>query len=236
MVNAMDGRRWPRLVEGYRHRFRVLLARVRPRRLEFGVDLLLGRARERAAREGVPLPAALEQLYRETRRRVHRRLEVTGACTVPAAPPRFLCDGSLRGLARWLRAAGHEAEADGAPGDALLARARAEGRTLVTGDTRVLARRVVRDGTVPVVWLPTAPAAADQVDMLLGDLDLPRRRPRCMACGGALAPVAKEDVLDRIPPRTRGWKDEYFACAGCGKLFWEGTHWERIARRLERAR
>ena len=26
------------------------------------------------------------------------------------------------------------------------------------------------------------------------------------------------------------WKDEYFVCAGCDRLFWRGTHWERIER------
>ena len=39
-----------RIEEGFRRRFRELLARVRPRRLEFGVELLIGRARERAQR------------------------------------------------------------------------------------------------------------------------------------------------------------------------------------------
>jgi uncharacterized protein with PIN domain len=44
--------------------------------------------------------------------------------------------------------------------------------------------------------------------------------------------VEKERVRDRIPPRTARWKDEYFLCAGCGRLFWHGTHWERISRVL----
>jgi uncharacterized protein with PIN domain len=53
-----------------------------------------------------------------------------------------------------------------------------------------------------------------------------------MSCGGALRAVAKDEVIERIPPRTRRWKDDYFVCAGCGTLFWPGTHWEKIARRL----
>jgi uncharacterized protein with PIN domain len=53
-----------------------------------------------------------------------------------------------------------------------------------------------------------------------------------MACGGALEAVAKDTVRERIPPRTAAWKDEYFLCAACGRLFWKGTHWERIERRL----
>ncbi len=56
-----------------------------------------------------------------------------------------------------------------------------------------------------------------------------------MACGGALVQARKEDVHPRIPPRTALWKDEYFVCAGCDRLFWQGTHWERIAHALAAA-
>ena len=62
---------------------------------------------------------------------------------------KFLCDEMLRGLARWLRAAGYDTavaevgERDGA----LLARAVAEGRLLVTRDREMNERRG-SDGTV----------------------------------------------------------------------------------------
>jgi uncharacterized protein with PIN domain len=68
--------------------------------------------------------------------------------------------------------------------------------------------------------------------MVLRDLGLELRPPRCMACGGRLEPVEKAAVVERIPPRTARWKDTYFVCGGCGRLLWEGTHWERIVGRL----
>ena len=46
----------------------------------------------------------------------------------------------------------------------------------------------------------------------------------------------KEQLKERIPPRTYHWLDEYFLCRQCGKLFWHGTHWERIRARLEQMR
>jgi uncharacterized protein with PIN domain len=69
----------------------------------------------------------------------------------------------------------------------------------------------------------------EQLAMVLRDLGLRPREARCMACGGALHRARKEDVRPRIPPRTALWKDEYFLCAACDRLFWQGTHWERIA-------
>jgi uncharacterized protein with PIN domain len=55
-----------------------------------------------------------------------------------------------------------------------------------------------------------------------------------MACGGELAPVDKQSYRDRIPPRTFPWLDDYFLCRRCGRLFWEGTHWQRTRSHLKR--
>lgn len=236
----MDGR----IEAGFRYRFRVLLKLVGAKRLDFGVDLLVKRGRERAAVEGVSLGRALAGLYEETRRKVARRVEVTGCSwgEIPwerfseASPPSFLCDPSLGGLARWLRAAGYEASADDAvPGHRLPDEALRRGHVLLTTESEVLLRRIVGNGSLPVVWVPSALTMREQLTMVLRDLGLDLRDARCMACGGELVPTAKEAVFPRIPPRTARWLDEYFVCARCDRLFWRGTHWERIARTLEEA-
>jgi uncharacterized protein len=201
------------------------------------VELLMGRARQRSVSEGMPLPDALAAQYEHARVRVSKRAALMAACAVePTAArvtPRFLCDESLGGLARWLRAAGYEASwRAGAPAEDLAREADRGGLTLLTTDTAVLRMRGVRDGTVDVLWVPPMGGRVEQLGLVLRDLELARREPRCMSCGGALRAVAKDDVLERIPPRTRRWKDDYFVCEGCGTLFWPGTHWERIASRL----
>ncbi|HEC63371.1 MAG TPA: hypothetical protein ENI38_03180, partial [Candidatus Acetothermia bacterium] len=56
---------------------------------------------------------------------------------------------------------------------------------------------------------------------------------RCLECGGVLKKVEKEEVLARIPPRTAAWLSEYVLCQGCGKLFWRGTHFQRLSRLVE---
>jgi uncharacterized protein with PIN domain len=229
-----------RLEAGYREKFRTLLAKVRPRRLEFGADLLIRRAQELRIRDGIPLGLALARVYDDTRKRVEKRLAVTAACSLSGRPlgeegepPRFVCDASLGGLARWLRAVGYEAEwVETGGADELLRRATAAGATVVTTDSRLLERSVIRNGEVRAEWLPSDLPRTAQLRMLMRDLSLRVRDPRCMSCGGQLRAVAKEDVAARIPPRTARWKDEYFVCSGCDRLFWQGTHWERIARRL----
>jgi hypothetical protein len=229
------------LQESYRERFRELLARVEPRRLEFGVELLIERARARRDSFGVPRAQALSELYETTRERVERRLQAQAACPVgggalpPAAmadPPLFVCDGSLGGLARWLRAAGYQAVRVSGGGERARGEALRSGGVLLTSDKDVAERRA---GAVPrhaVLHVPVELPVAEQLGRVLRAWTLRPRAPRCMACGAALREVEKERVRDRIPPRTARWKDEYFLCAGCGRLFWQGTHWERIARVL----
>ena len=199
------------------------------------------RGRELGLREGIPLGRALARVYEDTRRRVEKRLALTIACTLSGRPlgddsgeaPRFVCDASLGGLARWLRAAGYEADwlEQGGAND-LLGRARESGATLLTTDARLMERTVIRDGAVSAQWIPSDLSRTAQLRMLMRDLSLKVRPPRCMSCGAELRSVPKEHVADRIPPKTAKWKDEYFVCSGCGGLFWQGTHWERIARRL----
>jgi len=226
-----------RIEEGYREKFRTLLARVRPRRLDFGVELLMGRARDRARRDGIDVPRALAEMYEHTRVRVEKRVALMERCSVapPArsaagTPPRFACDANLGGLARWLRAAGYEAFwTAGIDDGQLVEEARARGAVLLTGDVGIMRRRPIRQGDVAALWVPSSLGRLEQLAMVMRELGLPRRTPRCMACGGELRAVEKRAVSDRIPPRTARWKDEYFVCADCDKLFWRGTHWERIA-------
>lgn len=227
-----------RLETGYRAKFRWLLAKVRPRRLDFGIELLMRRARELSEREGVSRSEALARVYEFTRWRVKKRLERTAACRLngqpldaPAEPPRFVCDASLGGLARWLRAAGYEADAVGSNKN--VADAGRRRPVLVTTDSRQAARMGVAEGEPELLWVPSSLRRVRQLGVVLRDLDLEPREPRCMACGAELRRVPKQEVEARIPPRTARWKDEYFLCAGCGRLFWQGTHWQRIAEQLQ---
>jgi uncharacterized protein with PIN domain len=218
----------------------------------------MGRGREKAEREGRPLAEALTRVYLFTRARVARRLLVTGACTLAEAPwsklggkpPSLLCDQSLGGLARWLRAAGYEAKASRSPGlgdprprsigprrgvDGLLDEAAAGGHLLLTSVDDLLDRRLVRDGRVLALWIPTGLEPTAQLALALADLGLPLRAPRCMSCGGVLESRPKPEVAPRIPPRTARWRDDYWTCGSCARLFWKGTHWERIAKALDEA-
>jgi uncharacterized protein with PIN domain len=143
----------------------------------------------------------------------------------------------LGGLARWLRAAGYDTtwQADIADWD-LVRLAQNDGRLLLTSDSGICRIGIVRDGEVPALLIPHGLGKLDQLVFVLRKLDLTIREPRCMACGGPLQEVDKEQVRDRVPPRTLGWLEDFYECSHCGQLFWRGTHWQQIVAKLEKAK
>jgi uncharacterized protein with PIN domain len=143
----------------------------------------------------------------------------------------FACDAMLGTLARWLRFAGFDTSYDAnLPDSTLAAVARREGRWLLTRDRRLAA------AAGPRVILLRQPDLARQVDELRTrlalSLDPQRVFTRCSRCNGALEPVERPDVARRIPPYVAAHALRFVHCPGCRRVYWPGTHTERIADRI----
>jgi uncharacterized protein with PIN domain len=150
--------------------------------------------------------------------------------------PQFACDVMLCGLARWLRAAGYDAWwQEGVAERDLIRVAQRDGLTLLSSDTQLFHRNLLRDGTLPALQLPHNLGTQEQLAFVLKKLGLPLREPRCMACGGGLVEVPRDQARDRVPPRTVAWADRFWECDRCRRIFWRGTHWQRIEQRLRQA-
>jgi uncharacterized protein with PIN domain len=219
-----------RIAKGYESRFRSLLELAGARRLEQGVAWFMAQAQKRSLEGKQELSEALEEVYtRVTAKAAFRNHKPD------PAELRFFCDAGLGGLARWLRGAGYESDwqPDIADGE-LLRQAQAHEAIILTTDSGVMERRLVRSRTIPAFWLPPTLKIRDQLALVFREFDLRPREPRCMSCGGALKRVDKERLKDRIPPKTYRWLNEFFVCQHCGKLLWRGSHWEKISHALER--
>lgn len=142
----------------------------------------------------------------------------------------------LGGLARWLRAAGYDTSLESGIDDRdLICLSRDEGRTLLSSDTKIFQFAVIRDGRQPALFVPIRMAPLAQLGYVLTKLRLSLQEPRCMACGGKLVEVPKEQVADRVPPRTFAWLERFWECIRCRQVFWHGTHWNRITEALRLA-
>lgn len=150
---------------------------------------------------------------------------------------KFLCDAMLGALAKWLRAAGHDAyyarEGTDTSDRHLVRLAMEEGRVLLTSDRGFLERKPVRDGEIEFLLVPHAPVE-EQLRLVAGRLGLERRPSRCMECNGKLEVVPSDAVAARLPPKVAEVGDSFFLCEGCGRVFWHGSHWKRIGGRLDR--
>jgi uncharacterized protein with PIN domain len=155
----------------------------------------------------------------------------------PSSSTTFACDAMLGGLARWLRAAGYDASRkEGIADWELIRTARYEDRMVLSSDTGIFRRGVIRDGDVPALFVPHGLGIQQQLAFVLQQLDLPLGESRCMACGGVLMEIAKDAVRERVPPRSFAWVDQFWECQLCRHLFWKGTHWPRILDQLQQAR
>ncbi len=56
---------------------------------------------------------------------------------------------------------------------------------------------------------------------------------RCSACNSYLQPVSKSEIKDKIHADTHQSYKEFWQCKGCGKIYWEGSHYDRIVKWVE---
>jgi uncharacterized protein with PIN domain len=153
----------------------------------------------------------------------------------PLRDVRFVVDVHLGRLARHLRLLGFDTRWSNDLDDATLsAIGEAEHRVVLTRDRGLLKRRRVTHGLFVHAERPI-----DQAAEVVRRLDLANRLApftRCLRCGGRLASVDKADVLDRLEPLTRRHVDEFHRCAGCGQVYWRGSHHARLAGVVEQIR
>lgn len=157
-------------------------------------------------------------------------LDVTPMLRVREHPLRvmhFIADAHLGGLARLLRMAGFDTLYDNNFQDSEIEMIGArEGRIVLTRDRELLMRRSITHGCFVRALKPP-----QQLCEIFDRLDLSRSvRPftLCLQCNARLRPIAKAEVLTRIPPSVRERFDHFSTCDVCRRVFWEGSHWQRM--------
>ena len=138
---------------------------------------------------------------------------------------RFVLDVHLGTLARRLRLVGVDAAyANDLDDDALIERANAGRRVLLTQDRGLLRRRKL--------WLGAYVRGARPEEQLRDVLDrfAPPLVPwtRCTACNGLLSPARKADIEQLLRPGTRRTYQSFSRCAACGRVYWRGAHSKRL--------
>lgn len=151
-------------------------------------------------------------------------------------PIRFLLDNHLGRLARMLRLLGlntlyYNNDLD----DAQLAqKAHDDDRVLLTRDRGLLKRSLVTHG-----YCLRTTDSEEQLRAVLHRFDLiGKLQPwtRCLRCNGFLQAIPKQAIIERLEPRTRRYYDDFFICADCGQIYWQGSHFPDLDRLVQSVR
>ena len=150
--------------------------------------------------------------------------------------PKFIVDNNVGKLAKWLRIMGYDALFFNGSNDSnMIAIALAEGRVILTRDTQIVKRRVVTSGQLNVILIQSdKPELQMQqvIDALSLDCQL-RPFVICLECNQPLLERSKEQVKDLVPPYVFQTQSQYMECPACHRIYWRGTHWQAMTRKLE---
>ncbi len=132
---------------------------------------------------------------------------------------RFIVDEMLLRLGRWLRLLGQDvANPNGEDDKELLKRAKQENRTLITRDKRLA--EFCSSAGASCVLIKSARLEGQLEEMAKLGIPLDLNPTRCTICNSPLR---------KVEPSEK----EMWICEGCGKLYWQGSHWKRIAETLK---
>jgi uncharacterized protein len=151
---------------------------------------------------------------------------------------RFVADGHLGALARNLRLLGCDTLYEPTANDRrLLELMSTDHRALLTRDRRLLMHSIVRDGYCPRSFDPELQTTEVLRRFgLSGSQSFIAPFSRCLECNGLLTSVRKEDVTERLAaePRTLQYYQDYRLCTTCGRIYWAGSHFSKLAERVSR--
>lgn len=149
-------------------------------------------------------------------------------------PVRFFADAMLGKLARWLRLLGYDTAYERHIGDqAIVERSLRENRWLLTRDRYLLARKILQGRST----LIRNDDVGDQLQQLRRELGITltldqATDSRCMTCNHPLEALSPDEAAPRVPPYVARSQIHFVTCPQCERVFWPGTHWAHLQRRL----
>lgn len=146
---------------------------------------------------------------------------------VPAGQMRFVLDMHLGKLARYLRLLGFDSAYRNNFNDEELAEiATIENRILLTRDRRLLMRKIIQYGYCVRALDPRKQLLEVLPAFKLQEKISPFQR--CPHCNELLIEVSKEKVQDQLEPLTKKYYNEFHQCPNCKRVYWKGSHYERM--------
>jgi hypothetical protein len=97
-------------------------------------------------------------------------------------------------------------------------------------------RRVVTSGRLKAILIKSDKPEL-QMQQVINDLNLDCQfRPFaiCLECNQPLLERSKQQVEGQVPPYVFQTQNQYVECPVCHRIYWRGTHWQRMTSKLKK--
>lgn len=145
----------------------------------------------------------------------------------PLREPKFILDVHLGTLAKYLRLLGFDTIYRNNLEDVEIINLSVKGqRIILTRDLLILKNGKVTHGyfvreTIPMKQLREIVRRFDLKDHF-------NPFHRCLECNGIISNVDKSEIENEIQENTRKAFQEFYQCQICKKIYWKGSHYERM--------
>jgi uncharacterized protein len=159
---------------------------------------------------------------------------VTRLRKIPLRKNKFIADINLGDIVKYMRVLGLDLYYNPLSSTReIIEISKRENRIILTKSRKLLKFKEVSHG----IFIHPG-TTTEQIRRIIDYLDIKDNiKPfsRCLGCNTLLNIVQKEKILDRIPPKTKAFCDEYVQCPSCDKIYWKGTHFirmEKVVRKI----
>lgn len=151
---------------------------------------------------------------------------------------KFIADGMLGKLTRWLRILGYNVKYSNKLDDAQISFiAENEQRILLTKDLRFYHQVAAKGISAFYLGGRTEGEKLAELSKRFGiSLEIDVKRSRCTKCNIRVRSTPKEKVAKKVKEGTFAHYNNFWQCPKCGQIYWQGTHWVKIRRTLEEAK
>jgi hypothetical protein len=147
--------------------------------------------------------------------------------------PAFLVDSMLGNIAKKLRLLGYDSEYFSNSEDReLIQKAENEKRILITKDVPLSEK--AKKQKISVIYIKNNEEVEQLVQIFknlkLSKVSVSGNTSRCTECNGELKNIDKNNVINKVPDSILEKIKDFWECSNCKKIYWEGTHIERLQR------
>ena len=151
----------------------------------------------------------------------------------PLRETKFILDCNLGKLTKKLRMLGFDClYRNDYSDEQIIQISKKQKRIILTRDVGLLKNKNVTHG----YWVRST-HPGQQIREIIQKFDLTRQiRPfsRCMECNGLIEEVPKKVIEKHLPPRVLQSFGQFYRCQQCGKVYWQGSHYERMQEAIEK--